>query len=413
VIPSHSPRRRVAITGVGLLCPIGNSVAEVTQALKKGLSGVRYMSEWDSHDDLNTRVGAPVCNFDERSIPREYRRSMGRLALIAAAAVEQAIADSKLDANHLRSGRLGLSIGQTVGSPLALQTFFDTCRNEGFRGLKSTTFLQLMNHSASANIALRHGITGRVWAPASACASSSQAVGQGYETIRDGYQDAMICGGSEELHSTTAAVFDIVGGTSRAFNNSPEKTPRPFDKARDGLVVGEAAAVVVLEDWESARRRNAPIWGEVLGFATGCDGVHISAPAREGMARTMAEALKASGLTTKEIDYVNAHATGTPLGDATEAKAAADIYGDRIPISSTKGHTGHTLAACGSMEVIFCLTMMRHRFIAPTLNLTDVDPECSGLRHVREVEEKTLSRVMSNNFAFGGVNTSLVLAAPQ
>ncbi len=405
-------KRRVAITGVGLLCPIGNSFEAVTAALKGGRSGVRHMTEWDSRSDLNTKVGAPVRDFDERSIPREYRRSMGRLALLAAAAVDQAVADAKLDKAALSSGRLGLSIGQTVGSPSALQTFFDTCRDEGFRALKSTTFLQLMNHSASANIALIHGVTGRVWAPASACASASQAIGQGYETVRDGYQDFMICGGSEELHTTTAAVFDIVGGTSRAFNDKPELTPRPFDRKRDGLVVGEAAAVVVLEEWESARKRSASIWGEVLGFATRCDGVHISAPAREGMARTMVEALESAGLSAQDIDYVKAHATGTPLGDATEAKATADVFADRVPVSTTKGHTGHTLAACGSMETIFCLAMMRHRFIAPTLNLEDVDPECAGIRHVREVEERTVSRVMANNFAFGGVNTSLVLGAP-
>jgi 3-oxoacyl-[acyl-carrier-protein] synthase II len=278
--------------------------------------------------------------------------------------------------------------------------------------LKSTTFLQLMNHSAAANLALMFGIAGRVWAPASACASSSQAIGQGFETIRDGYQDLMICGGSEELHKTTAAVFDIVGGTSRAFNDSPHDTPRPFDKRRDGLVVGEGAAVVVLEDWESARKRNAPLWGEVLGFATHCDGVHISAPAKEGMVRTMSEALRSAHLDSKDIDYVNAHATGTPLGDPIEAKATAEIFGDRVSVSSTKGHTGHTLAACGSMEVIFSLIMMRQRFLAPTLNLTDLDPECEGLKYVREVEERTVARVMSNNFAFGGVNTSLILAAP-
>jgi 3-oxoacyl-[acyl-carrier-protein] synthase II len=345
-------RRRVAVTGFGLLCPIGNSADEVLAALKGGQSGIRYMKDWDRFPDLNTKVGAQVRNFDEKSIPREYRRSMGRLALLAAAAVERAVADAKLDKDLLKSGRLGLSIGQTVGSPLALETFFETCRTEGFRGLKSTTFLQMMNHSAAANVALIHGISGRVWAPASACASSSQAIGQGYETIRDGYQDVMICGGSEELHATTAAVFDIVGGTSRAYNATPAQTPRPFDKSRDGLVVGEAAAVLVLEEWESARRRNVAIWGEIVGFATRCDGVHISAPARDGMARTMGEALKAAGLSAGDVQYVNAHATGTPLGDATEAKATVDVFGDRVPVSSTKGHTGHTLAACGSMEAI-------------------------------------------------------------
>jgi 3-oxoacyl-[acyl-carrier-protein] synthase II len=293
-----------------------------------------------------------------------------------------------------------------------METLFATLQREGVRGLKSTTFLQLMNHSASANVALMLGITGRVWSPSAACASASQAIGQGYESIAAGDQDTMICGGSEELHATTAIIFDILGGTSRAFNESPHQTPRPFDRRRDGVVVGEGAAVLVLEDRERAIRRNASIWGEILGFATTCDAAHMSAPAKEGMARTMALCLQSAGLQKSDIDYVNAHATGTPLGDIVEARATAHVLGGTVPVSSTKGHLSHTLAACGSIEVICCLLMMKHGFLAPTLNLTEVDPECAGINHVRELVERFPQRVMSNNFAFGGVNTSLILGVP-
>jgi 3-oxoacyl-[acyl-carrier-protein] synthase II len=403
--------RRVVITGMGLLTPIGNSVPEVVSSLKTGRSGVREMPEWAKWKDLHTRVGATVSGFDEKSIPREFRRSMGRLALLAAGAVTQAVAESKLDRETLGSGRAGISIGQTVGSPAATETFFDTMRLEGVRGLKSTTFLQLMAHSAAANLALMLGVTGRVWAPAAACASGSQAVGQGFETIRDGYQDIMLCGGAEELHVTTATTFDIVGGTSRAYNDRPSATPRPFDQKRDGLVVGEAAGMLVLEALDSAVRRGAPVLGEILGFATHCDGQHMSAPAREGMARTIAAALKSAGLSASDIGYVNAHATGTQLGDPVEAQATKDVLGEKVLVSSTKGHTGHTLAACGAIEAIFTLMMMRERFVAPTLNLEEVDPACAGLAHVRELQEQAVTRALSNNFAFGGVNTSLVLAA--
>ncbi|PTL75018.1 beta-ketoacyl synthase [Vitiosangium sp. GDMCC 1.1324] len=405
--------RRVVITGMGMLSPIGNSPERVLASLREGRSGVRNMPAWNAWKDLHTRVGATVEGLDEKSIPRESRRSMGRVALLAAAAAEQALAHARVDRELLRSGRAGISVGQTVGSPLATEMFFETMRTEGVRALKSTTFLQLMSHSAAANLALMFKVTGRVWAPAAACASSSQAIGQSYETIRDGYQDLMLCGGSEELHVTTAATFDILGGTSRAFNESPSSTPRPFDRRRDGLVVGEGAGIIVLEELSHALKRGVPILGEVLGFATHCDAEHMSAPARSGMARTMAACLESAGMRASDVDYINAHATGTPLGDATEAQATGDVVGGDIPISSTKGFTGHTLAACGALEVAFSVLMMNNGFIAPTLNLDDLDPACEGLRHVRELEERPVRRVLSNNFAFGGVNTSLLLGLPS
>ncbi len=406
-------KRRVVVTGVGLMSPIGNQISEVSDALRSGRSGVRAMPEWAHWKDLHTRVGAVVADFDEKAIPREFRRSMGRVALLAAAAASQAVAEARLDRQTLASGRVGISLGQTVGSPSATETYFDTLRQEGVRALKSTTFLQLMAHSAAANLALMLGVTGRVWAPSAACASGSQAIGQGFETIRDGHQDIMLCGGSEELHVTTATTFDIVGGTSRAFNDRPQLTPRPFDLRRDGLVVGEASGVLVLEGLDSAVGRGAPVLGEVLGFSTFCDGQHMSSPAREGMARTIAAALESAGLAPSELGYVNAHATGTSLGDPVEAQATRDVLGDQIPVSSTKGHTGHTLAACGAIEAIFTLLMIREGFLAPTLNLDEVDPSCAGLALVREVEAKRVTRAITNNFAFGGVNTSLVLSAPS
>lgn len=406
-------KRRVVVTGMGLLSPIGNDEATVGAALRAGRSGVRAMPEWDALKGLQTRVGAVVTGFDEKSIPREYRRSMGRVALLAAAASARALDAAKVTSELCASGRLGISLGQTVGSPSAMQHFFETIAEEGVRGLKSTMFLQMMSHSAAANVALMFGVKGRVWAPAAACASGSQAIGQAFETIRDGAQDIMLCGGAEELHPTTAATFDIVGGTSRAFNDAPTRTPRPFDNRRDGLVVGEAAGMLVLEELAHAQARGAAIHAEVLGFATHCDGEHMSAPAARGMAQTMSAALTSAGLAAPDIDYVNAHATGTPIGDGIEARATLDVLGPTVPVSSTKGHTGHTLAACGAIEAIFSVLMLREGFIAPTLNLEEVEPACAGLRHVREVELWPLRRVMSNNFAFGGVNTSLVLSTVE
>lgn len=406
--------RRVVITGWGALSPIGNAAGPIVAALQGGVSGVRAMPQWgETYPDLATRVGGVVEGFDEKAIGREHRRSMGRVALLAALAAKDAVAHARLPQELLSSGRVGLSVGQTVGSPSSTQTYFFTIKDEGPRALKSTTFLQIMNHSAAANLALMMKITGRVWAPGAACASASQAIGQGFETIQAGAQDVMICGGTEELHITTAVTFDIVHGTSRAFNDSPSKTPRPFEARRDGLVVAEGAGLLVLEDLEHAKARGAPVYGEILGFGTACDAEHMSTPARSGMARTMGLALASAGLKPGDIDYVNAHATGTPTGDGIEAQATLDVLGPDVPVSSTKGHTGHTLAACGALEAVFSLLMMEHGFLAPTLNLETVSDDAKGPRHLREVELKKVRRVMSNNFAFGGINTSLILAAPS
>jgi 3-oxoacyl-[acyl-carrier-protein] synthase II len=404
--------RRVVITGWGALTPIGNDAETISTALKTGRSGIREMTEWANRNDLATRVGGVVRDFDEKSIPREFRRSMGRVAMLAAEASKQALSQSRLPAELLGAGRVGLSIGQTVASPSATQTYFNTLHDEGARGLKSTTFLQMMSHSAAANVALMLKCKGRVWSPSAACASSSQAIGQGYETIREGHQDVMLCGGAEELHVTTAITFDIVGGTSRAFNASPTKTPRPFDAKRDGLAVAEGAGIVVLEEREHALKRGAEIHGEILGFATTCDGEHMSSPARSGMAQTMRLALDAAGLKPQDIGYVNAHATGTPMGDGIESQATMDVLGDKVPVSSTKGHTGHTLAGCGAIEAVFCLLMMQRGFLAPTLNLEEIAADCVGPNLLRETIERRVQRVMTNNFAFGGVNTSLILSAP-
>jgi 3-oxoacyl-[acyl-carrier-protein] synthase II len=406
-------RRRVVVTGVGLISPIGNTPEAIVRALREGTSGIRQMPGWSVLPDLQTRVGGVVGELDEKSIPREFRRSMGRTALLATRALQQAVASARLPLERLKDGRTGLAIGQTVGSPSSTEQFFDVLKREGVRSLKSTMFLQLMGHSAAANLAVMYGVTGRVWAPAAACASGSQAIGLGYETIRDGQQDVMICGGTEELHPSTAATFDILGGTSRAFNEAPTQTPRPFDKRRDGLVVAEGAGLLVLEALDTAVARGAPVLGEVLAFATRCDGGHMSSPSKAGMAQTMAECLAAAGLKPQDVDYVNAHATATPIGDVVEAEATREVLGEGVPISSSKGHTGHTLAACGALEAGFCLLMMREGFLAPTLNLTEVDPQCGGLRHLRQVEERRVRRILTNNFAFGGVNTSLLLAAPS
>lgn len=404
--------RRVVITGFGLLSPLGNTFESNMKALREGVSGVRAMPDWNLKD-LRPRIGAPVVTVDEKRLPREHRRSMGRLSILAALASDDAVAMARLSPDFLRSGRVGASVGQTVGSPSATLGFLDTLTKEGVRAVKSTAFFQVMSHSAMANVALHHGLRGPVFSPSAACASGSQALGVAFQSIQRGDADVMLAGGTEELHESTAATFDVVGGASQKFNDTPHLTPRPFDVSRDGLVVGEGAGIVVLEEMGHAISRGAKVFGEMLGFATTCDGEHMSTPSPRGMAETMALALRDAKLKVGDIDYVNAHATATEAGDCIEAQATGELFGNNVPVSSTKGHTGHTLAACGALEAIYCLGMLEGGFIAPTLHLRDIDPRCAAVRHVKEVEARSLRRVMSNNFAFGGVNTSLILSAPQ
>jgi 3-oxoacyl-[acyl-carrier-protein] synthase II len=228
--------------------------------------------------------------------------------------------------------------------------------------------------------------------------------------VKFGQQDVMICGGAEELHFTHAGVFDIMFATSRGFNATPDLTPRPFDAKRDGLVVGEGAGTVVLESYERAKARGAHIYGEIVGYGTNCDGKHVTNPSAEGMAGAMRRALADAETSADAIEYVNAHGTATELGDIAETTATHEVLGDRVPISSTKSFTGHTLGACGALEVAFSLAMMRDGFLAPTRNLDEVDPKCAPLNYLRgEARSAKVDTIMSNNFAFGGMNTSLIL----
>jgi len=246
----------------------------------------------------------------------------------------------------------------------------------------------------------------------SACVSASQAIGAGYEMIRAGLIDAMICGGAEEMHFTHAGIFGIMFATSRGYNDRPDESPRPFDVARDGLVIGEGAATVVLESYERAAARGAHVYAEVIGYGTNCDGKHMTNPSAEGMAGAMRLCLKDAGTSVDAIDYVNAHGTATELGDIAESAASLQVLGDKVPFSSTKGYTGHTLGACGSIEVAFCLAMMRDGFLAANRNLDEVDPRCAPLNYIRGAPRQARPRtVMTNNFAFGGMNTSLLLRA--
>jgi 3-oxoacyl-[acyl-carrier-protein] synthase II len=403
-------RRRVVVTGMGLVSPIGHSLNDVSAALQAQRHGVVVMPDWDGYENLNTRLAAPARELDLSSQPRKKVRTMGRVARLSMYATERAIEDAGLDEQILHSGRTGLAYGSTHGSSTEQESFCKILfERSSLRGLAGSAYFKFMSHTCVANLALAFGIRGRIIPTISACASSSQGIGYGYEAVRDGAQDVMLAGGAEEMHLVHAGVFDIMYAASTKYNDRPDQSPRPFDVDRDGLVVGEGAGTLVLESYERAQARGAHIYAEVVGFGTNCDGEHITYPSSEGMAETMRLALEDAAIGRDAIDYVNAHGTATEAGDIAESQAYAQVLGARVPVSSTKGHTGHTLGACGALEAVFCIAMLRDDFVANTRNLEHVDPRCAVLDYVQgEPRKARLNTVMTNNFAFGGINTSSI-----
>ncbi|MCP8900120.1 beta-ketoacyl-ACP synthase [Gilvimarinus xylanilyticus] len=401
--------RRVVITGAGSVSALGNEWADMESSLRAGQNKVRALSEWDAIEGLNTRLGAPV-DFVAPKYPRKKLRSMGRVSVMAVYATEQALNMAGLtDDPVLSNGATGVSYGSCIGTPGDVPALSKIITQNTTDELTASTYLRTMTHTATVNIGMFFGMTGRIIPTASACTSGSQGIGYAYEAIKYGMQDVMVAGGAEEFHVTPVAVFDTLFATSTR-NDQPELTPRPFDKDRDGLVIGEGACSLILEDYEHARARGATILGEVVGYGTNSDGAHVTEPKAETMGRAMELALNDAGLDAGAIGYVNAHGTATAKGDIAESQATCAVLGEGTPISSLKSYIGHTLGACGSLEAWISLQMMRSGWFAPTINLQTPDPECAPLDYLtgsgREIE---CEFVMSNNFAFGGVNTSLIL----
>ena len=409
---SARPMKRVVVTGFGAISPIGHDWATVSERLRKGKSGVKVIPGWEEFKGLHTRVGAPTEDF---TLPpdrynRKTTRSMGRVALMATRATEVAITDAGL-AGHpiLTSGDTGVAYGSSTGSPPAIADFGTMLLRKSTDGVTANSYLRMMSHTAAVNIGVFFGLTGRIVTTSSACTSASQGIGYAFEMIRSGRQKVMLAGGGEELDVTEAAVFDVLFATSVRYNERPELTPRPFDVDRDGLVVGEGACTLVLEELEFALERGAPIHAELVGFGTNSDGAHVTQPNSATMARAIRLALEDAGIAPQDVGYVNAHGTATSHGDVAETHATAQVFGNRMPISSLKSYMGHTMGACGSLEAWISIRMMHENWFAPTLNLVQVDPRCAELDYITGSGRRLQTDIiMSNNFAFGGINTSLI-----
>lgn len=400
----------MVITGAGVVSSLGNDWQEVKAAIQSKQSGVCFMQDWQKYQGLGTYLAAPIHDFE---LPGHYtkkkKRSMGRVAQLGVLATERALSNANLlDDPVIKSHATGIAYGSAAGSSQAAMEFAPMLENHSTSRINSSTYLRMMSHTAAVNISVYFGTQGRMYTTSSACTAGSQAVGFSFEAIRCGQQDIMIAGGAEELCAPQAAVFDTLFAASTK-NDTPEATPRPFDKDRDGLVLGEGACTLILESYEHAKARGATILAEIVGYATNTDGAHLVKPNLETVKRVMVDALDDAGVSPEQIGYVSAHGTATVHGDIAESQATYEVLGEK-PVSSLKSYTGHTLGACGSFEVWAGVMMMNEGWFAPTLNLDNVDPRCAPLDYIQQdCRNIQTDYFMSNNLAFGGINTSLVM----
>ncbi|AZL85260.1 beta-ketoacyl-ACP synthase [Aliivibrio salmonicida] len=402
--------RRVVVTGMSGVTALGSDWNTVGENLRKCENATQYMPSFEIYDGLNTKLAAPIDNF---TLPAHYTRkkirSMGRVSLLSTVASEQALEQSGLIGNDvLTNGQTGIAFGSSTGSTDAVGAFGIMLSEKSTKAITATTYVKMMSHTAAVNVGLFFGLRGRVIPTSSACTSGSQAIGYAYESIKHGYQTAMVAGGAEELCPTESAVFDTLFATSLK-NDAPKTSPSPYDKDRDGLVIGEGAGSLVLEEYEHAKARGATIYAELVGFASNCDAAHVTQPQMETMQLCMEMSLKDANLSPDSIGYVSAHGTATERGDIAESLATENVFGSSMPISSLKSYFGHTLGACGAIEAWLSIEMMRNNWFSPTLNLHNIDERCGKLDYItgtgREID---CQYIMSNNFAFGGINTSLI-----
>ena len=402
--------KRVVVTGMSLTSPLGSDINTTFERLQKFENCIEYDKNLEQYKRLNTRLSAHVKGFEiPSSYNRKVLRTMGPLSVMAVRTAELALEDAGLLGNEIiTNGQTGVSYGSSSGSLDALIDFYGMQVNKEVKGLNSGSYVKMMPQTSTVNISLYFKTTGRLIPCSTACTSGAMGIGYAYEAIKNGYETVMIAGGCDELHPTEIAIFDTLYATSQK-NETPELSPSPFDKKRDGLVLGEGAGTVILEEYEHAKRRGAHIYAEIAGFGTSTDGTHITSPNSQTMGRALELALNDANLSPDKIGYINAHGTATIQGDIAETYATESVFKRQVPISSTKRYTGHNLGACGAIEAVLSIEMMNRGWFHPTLNLTEIDSECGNLDYIKNKgREIRTDYVMSNNFAFGGINTSLI-----
>ena len=403
--------RRAVITGIGIVSCLGNDAATVTESLRLGRSGIRFKPEY-AERGLRSQV-AGVIDIDlDALVPRKARRFMGDSAAYAYVAMEQAIRDAGLTEEMVSNTRTGLVAGSGGGSTTNLVEAADTLRERGVRRVGPYGVPKTMASTVSACLATPFQIKGVNYSITSACATSAHCIGHAMELIQMGKQDVVFAGGGEEEHWTLTMMFDAMGALSSKYNDTPTKASRAFDAARDGFVIAGGGGMLVIEEYEHAKARGAKIYAELVGYGATSDGSDMVAPSGEGARRCMQMAMS----TVKgPIDYINAHGTSTPVGDAAEVGAVKEVFAGKTPaISSTKSLTGHSLGAAGVQEAIYSLLMLENDFIAASANIETLDEKVEGADIVRERRDNAgLRTVMSNSFGFGGTNATLVFQKPE
>lgn len=403
--------RRVVVTGMAGLTALGNSWPEIKANLQAGKTATSHMPEWSDIDGMNTELAAPIKNTDfliDRWT-RKQTRTMGKVAQYSIYTTEEALKIANLSGDPiLKSGRVGVAYGSSYGSTESVREFADLLFSNSIRKMNATSYIRMMGHTTAVNIGIFFGLTGRIIPSSTACTSGSLAIGYAMENIQSGAQDIMIAGGAEELCPSMAAVFDVLYATSTC-NQTPENAPRPYDVNRDGIVIGEGACTLILEEYEHAVARGATLYAEVVGFGTNMDGNHITQPSEKTMEIALRLGLNSANLKPSAIGCISGHGTATDQGDIAESIATNAIFSNQTPIHSLKSYFGHTLGACGALESWLGIEMMRDSWFAPTANLKNIDPKCAALDYVIE-KPRTLNidYLMNNNFAFGGINTSLI-----
>ncbi len=400
--------RRVVVTGMGVVSPLGNTVEDAFARLKKFENCVQVLHELDQYRGLNTRLACRTVFEKPAHWSRKTTRTMGEVAMYALAATEQAIAQAGLDDVILQSGRTGIAYGSCSGSIPPLLDFYSMLQTHEVAGITSGTYIKMMPQTTACNLSVHLKTHGRLVPTGTACTSGSLALGNAAELIRWGVQDVMIAGGAEEFSATQVAIFDTLYATSLR-NDAPRTTPAPYDVDRDGLVIGDGAGTFILEEYEHARARGATILAELAGFAETTDGSHVTNPNAETMSFALRDALADAGIDGAAVGYVNGHGTATKAGDVAETTATRAVFDRAVPISSLKSYTGHTLGACGAIEAAMTVMSLMTGWYPPTLNLKNPDPSCPELDYLSgEGRAIDTEYAMSNNFAFGGVNTSLI-----
>lgn len=402
--------KRAVITGLGIISSIGNNREEVLASLREGRSGITFSEEF-KEIGMRSQVWGNVKLDTAGLIDRKTARFMSDASIYAYLSMEQAIADSGLTEEQVSHYRTGVVAGSGGGSPRTQAIAADGMRAKGLRGVGPYLVPRAMASGVSANLATPFKIKGVNYSISSACSTSAHCIGHAVELIQLGKQDVVFAGGGEELCWEMSCEFDAMGALSTKYNETPDKASRTYDQGRDGFVIAGGGGMVVVEELEHALARGAHIYGEVVGYGATSDGADMVAPSGEGAVRCMQMAMH--GLDTP-VDYINTHGTSTPVGDTKELEAIREVFGDHTPtLSATKAMTGHSLGAAGVHEAIYSLLMLEHGFIAPSINVENLDEKAEGMAIITEPTERKLTTVMSNSFGFGGTNATLVMRKYQ